>query len=105
MGETFTAAVQQYKTISWLWLIPLFPFLGAALNGFFGKVLQDRYGKKAVHAIGVGMMTASAVVAVAAFVALLKLPAHQRFLLDSVFPMIHLGKFHVDTNRSIFDDH
>ncbi|HZS42455.1 MAG TPA: proton-conducting transporter membrane subunit [Polyangia bacterium] len=96
MNETFTAAVQQYKTINWLWLIPLFPFLGATLNGFFGKKLQDRYGKKVPHAIAIGMMTAAAIVAVAAFIELLKLPAHSRFLLDSVFPMIHIGKFHVD---------
>src|SRR5438552_9196960 len=96
MSETFTAAVQQYKTISWLWLIPLLPFVGAVINGVFGKKLQDRFGKKAVHTIAIGVMTGAAIVAAAAFVELLRLPAHARFLHDPVFPMIHIGKFHVD---------
>jgi NADH-quinone oxidoreductase subunit L len=96
MNETFTAAVQHTEAVSWLWLIPLFPFIGAALNAFFGKRLQDTIGKKAVHTIAIGMMTLSAIVAVAAFIKLLGLPAHERYLLDQVFPMIRVGKFHVD---------
>ncbi len=96
MNETFTATVQQFKPISWLWLIPLFPFVGAVLNGLLGKKLQDRFGKKAVHTIAIGMMSAAAVVAITAFVQLYKLPAHERFLYDHVFPMIHLGKLNVD---------
>ena len=60
MSEQFTAAVQQYKTISWLWLIPLFPFVGAVINGIFGKRIQDRFGKKANHSIAIGMMALAA---------------------------------------------
>jgi NADH-quinone oxidoreductase subunit L len=96
MNETFTAAVQQTVPVSWLWLIPLFPFIGAVINGILGKKLQDRFGKKAVHTIAVGMMTLSAIVSVAAFVKLLGLPEHGRYLLDQVFPMIHIGRFNVD---------
>jgi NADH-quinone oxidoreductase subunit L len=96
MGEQFTAALQDTVSVKWLWLIPLFPFVGAVINGLFGKKLQDKYGKAAVHTIAIGMMACAAIVAVAAFVKLLGLPAHQRFLLDSVFPMIHIGKFNVD---------
>src|SRR3954466_13468710 len=92
----FTAAVQQTVPVSWLWLIPLFPFIGATLNAFFGKKLQDRFGKGAVHTIAIGMMSASAILAVVAFVKLLGLPSHERFLLDQVFPMIHIGRFNVD---------
>jgi NADH-quinone oxidoreductase subunit L len=96
MGEEFTGAIQQTHAITWLWLLPLFPFVGAVLNGIFGKKLQDKLGKSAVHFIGVGMMVAASCVALAAFVKLLGLPAHERFLLDRVFPMIHVGKFNVD---------
>src|SRR2546421_8131243 len=96
MGETFTAAVQQYKTVSWLWLIPLFPFVVAVINGLSGKKLQDRFGKRPNHTIAIAMMAAAAAVAVAAFVEPVRLPPHARFLLDTVFPMIHVGKFHVD---------
>src|SRR3989442_8133524 len=96
MNQTFTAAVQQTVAVSWLWLIPLFPFIGAVLNGILGKKLQDRFGKGAVHTIAVGMMSLSAIVAIVAFFKLIALPSHERFLLDQVFPMIHIGRFNVD---------
>ncbi len=96
MNESFTAAVQHTTTVTWLWLIPLFPFVGAVVNGIFGKKIQDKFGKAANHSIAIGMMACAALVAIAAFVKLLGLPAHERFLLDNVFPMIHVGKFNVD---------
>src|SRR5258706_14288932 len=96
MNEQYTAAVQHTVAVSWLWLIPLFPFIGATVNGIFGKKLQDKFGKVAVHAIAIGMMSLAAAVSVAAFVKLLGLPAHERFLLNTVFPMIHIGHFNVD---------
>ena len=96
MSETFTAAVQQYKVANVIWLIPFLPFVGATLNGFFGKKLQDKLGKRAVNAIAIGVMSAAAVIAIYYFVELLRLPKHERYLLDVVFPMIHIGKFHVD---------
>src|SRR5689334_19862162 len=96
MDETFTAAIQQTTPFPWLWLIPLFPFVGAVLNAFFGKKLQDKVGKGAVHAIGIGAMACAAAVAAAAFSKLLSLPAHERYLLDTVFPMVHVGRFHFD---------
>jgi len=94
--ETFTANLQQTTAVSWLWLIPLFPFVGAVINGILGKKLQDRFGKAAVHAIAIGAMCGAAAVALAAFAKLYGLPAHARYLLDDVFPMIHVGKFHVN---------
>src|SRR4051812_30718615 len=96
MNETYTAAVQQVVRVNWLWLIPLFPFIGAVINGIFGKKLQDRFGKAAVHTIAIGMMTLAAAVAVTAFVKLLSLPAHERYLLDTAWKMIHVGHFRVD---------
>src|SRR5690348_13194510 len=92
----FTAAITQTVPVHWLWLIPLFPFIGAVVNALFGKILQDKFGKAVNHSIAIGMMTASAVVAIAAFVKLLGLDPAHRYLLDSVFPMIHVGKFRVD---------
>src|SRR5215470_8187200 len=96
MNESYTAALQQIVQVNWLWLIPLFPFVGAVINGIFGKKLQDRFGKTAIHTIAVGMMTLSAIVAVAAFIKLLGLPAHERYLFDRAFQMIHIGRFNVD---------
>src|SRR5713226_8784192 len=94
--ETFTAALQPTTPCAWLWLIALLPLAGAAVNGIIGKKLQDAMGKAAVHTVAVGVMAGSALLVVAAFLKLMALPAHARYLLDSVFPMIHLGKLHVD---------
>jgi NADH-quinone oxidoreductase subunit L len=96
MSDLYTAALQQTTAVSWLWLIPLLPFVGATLNGLFGKKLQDRFGKPAVHGVAVGVMAIAAGLSIAAFIKLLGLPAHERYLLDVVYPMIHIGKFKVD---------
>src|SRR5687768_10709575 len=95
MEPSYTAALQQTVAVNWLWLIPLFPFVGAVINGILGKKLQDRFGKTAVHVIAIGAMTLSAIVALMAFVKLLGLHGHERFLLDQVFPMIQIGKLQV----------
>jgi NADH-quinone oxidoreductase subunit L len=94
--ENFTAVIQQTRPYPWLVLIPLFPFLGAVINGIFGKRLQDRYGKKAVHYIAIGAMCGAAAIAVTSFVQLLTLPHAERTLLDVVFPMARIGHFRLD---------
>ena len=99
-AESLKAAIQVTHTINLLWLIPFFPFLGATLNGIFGRMLQDKFGKAANHGIAIGAMTLSALVTIYAVAAkLYPLPAHERALLDVVFPMIHIGHFNVDMAR------
>src|SRR5579883_3255371 len=95
--EKLTAVIQSYKEVHFLFLIPLLPFLGATINGIFGKKLQDRFGKAAVHTIAIGAMALSAAVALYAFFGQLwPLPPHERSLLDVVFPMVHVGAFRFD---------
>ena len=94
--ENFSAALTQVHPWSLIRLLPLFPFIGAVINGLFGKKIQDKFGKSAVHSIAIGVMGCAAVVAIFAFVTLLGLPAHERYLHDTVFPMIHIGVFQVD---------
>ncbi|MFH0899356.1 MAG: proton-conducting transporter membrane subunit [Pseudomonadota bacterium] len=97
MGDTYTAAFQKVHELGFLWLIPLFPLIGAAVNGILGKKLQDRFGKRAVHTIAVGAMVLSSLVACYAFIAkLLPAPAGERTFRDLVFPMIQLGALQVD---------
>jgi NADH-quinone oxidoreductase subunit L len=101
MGD-FTASFQKVQEVGWLWLIPLFPLLGATINGLFGKLIQDRFGKKANHTIAVGAMLGAAGVALFYFFGkLLPSPAGSRTLHDLVFQMMDIGlpgraKFHVD---------
>jgi NADH-quinone oxidoreductase subunit L len=84
------------QAASYLWLIPLFPLIGAFINAAFGLRLQRRFGKGLVHGIGIGVMVASFVTAVVAFVQLWGLPAEQRFLQDTVWKVLTAGKVSVD---------
>jgi NADH-quinone oxidoreductase subunit L len=93
----FTASVQVFTRVAGLWLIPFFPALGAAINLLFGAALQRRYGKTAVHAVGVGSMILSSLAALYFFLfRLLPLPADGRFLLNELFPMVDLWAVRVN---------
>ena len=62
--------------MDFIWLIPVLPGLGAALNGLLGI----RYFSKRVAALlACGTMAASAALSIAAFVKLLGFPAEERF--------------------------
>ena len=66
---------------SWLlWLLPLFPAIGAVINAIFGKRLQDTVGKKAVHGVAILMPALSAVVAWVIFFQLLGMEPENRAL-------------------------
>src|SRR5882724_7631767 len=83
--------------VGWLWLIPAFPLLGAAMNAFLGARLQKRYGKRAVHAIAVGAMVFSCLVAEIAFWKMVF--AHhpqERFFEDHLWTMWQSGSLKVD---------
>ncbi len=73
----------------YLWLIPLLPLVGAALNGFAGK----RLPKSAISAIACGASGASLILALASFFELLKLAPEQRQLLKVYFTWIASGDF------------
>src|SRR5581483_4943212 len=82
--------------VGWLWLIPAFPLLGSALNAFLGARLQKRYGKSAVHAIAVGAMVLSCVVAEIAFWKMVFSEPHHRFFEDHLWTMWRSGVLRVD---------
>ncbi len=82
--------------VSYLWLIPLFPLLGAAVNALVGWKLQTIFGKRAVHLVAVGVMVASFLVAVRAFVELWGLDPEHRFLQDTLWNVLTAGRVTVD---------
>ncbi len=93
----YVASVQAIQKVGFLWLIPLFPLIGAAINGLLGSKIQARFGKAANHSIAIGAMAAAAAVACYAFFGkIVPAPAGGRVLHDLVFPMVHLGSLHVD---------
>ncbi len=72
-----------------LWLIPLLPLLGAALNGLFGK----RFSRQAVAAVALGFSGAALVMAlwIAAQFSSLTLPR-----VETLAPWMRAGDFQVD---------
>jgi len=84
------------QAVSFLWLIPLFPLVGAFINATMGVRLQRKFGKSLVHSISIGAMALSFVVACIAFFKLLGLDAEHRFLQDTLWNIFTAGKVQVD---------
>src|SRR5579883_1480837 len=74
---------------SMLWLIPVLPLIGAAINGFTGK----RLSKTIVGVIGSATVGISFLVALRAFVAMLNTPEQQLPILRDYFMWIQAGRF------------
>jgi NADH-quinone oxidoreductase subunit L len=82
--------------VSYLWLIPLFPLVGAVVNATIGWKLQKVFGKNIVHRIAVTMMFASFGVALYALVQMLGLGAEERFLQNTLWNLLTAGRLTVD---------
>ncbi len=80
----------------WLFLIPLVPLVGAAVNGLVGARLQRRLGKQAVSVVAIGVVVAAAALALGAVGQLAAMPAGRHLLVDRVFTMLQLGALRVD---------
>ncbi len=73
----------------YLWLIPLVPLAGSAINGLIGK----RFAKSAVSLVACGAAGISFVIALVSFFDLLKFAPEQRHLLKIYFTWIASGDF------------
>ncbi len=112
MGHESTQLVPVVMThATWLWLIPLFPLVGAAINAAIGWKLQGLFGepksmkggrgKQLVHSIAVAAMMASFAVAVYSFVQLAGLPAEERTLQQTLWNMFSAGRLTADLAFSL----
>src|SRR5215467_3634396 len=72
-----------------LWLIPILPLLGAALNGIFGK----RFSKNLISTIAAGSVGLSFLISVREFVAMLNMPESALPILHDYFTWIQAGRF------------
>src|SRR5580700_10395002 len=79
--------------LSHLWLIPLFPLVGAAIMFFFGRRLQ----KDAVNLFCVGSVFLSFLHALGAVFRLFSLPASQRIYQQILFEWITPGPMPAST--------
>jgi NADH-quinone oxidoreductase subunit L len=73
----------------YLWLIPLLPLIGSALNGILGK----RFPKSLISAIACTSVGASFLVSLGAVANLLSLPAAERRVVVPMFTWIASGDF------------
>jgi NADH-quinone oxidoreductase subunit L len=80
----------------YLWLIPLFPAIGALINSLVGIRIQRTLGKRWNHYIAIGTMTLSFLVALRAFAQLLALPSGERFLQNTLWNMMTAGQLSFD---------
>jgi NADH-quinone oxidoreductase subunit L len=85
-----TEAAMSVVDIHYLWLVPLFPLIGAVINGLFGLRLQRTFGKKAITLIGVALPWAAFVVALTAVLQLAKAPPGT-ILVDKVWTWFSTG--------------
>ena len=73
-----------------IWLIPLFPAAGFAINGLLGK----RFPKVAIDVVGCGSVLTSFIFAVGAVMQLLGLEQTERSHSVTLFEWIHAGAGH-----------
>ena len=53
--------------VSYLYLLPLIPIIGAMINGFFGKKAQDKHGRAPIHYVAVGASALTFLISIMAF--------------------------------------
>ena len=76
----------------YLWLIPLLPLIGAAINGIFGH----RFSKSVVATVGLVFVAAAFAMSAWASLRLLQLPQGRIPYIEEHLPWITAGGFHVD---------
>jgi NADH-quinone oxidoreductase subunit L len=77
--------------VPFLFLIPLLPAIGAAVNAAIGWKLQRTVGKKVVHFIAIGSMTLAALLAVVAFGTLVNAGFHEHYLYQKLWNVFDTG--------------
>jgi NADH-quinone oxidoreductase subunit L len=77
------------------WII-LLPLVGAAINFLLGPWLQKTFGKRAISFVGCGVVIAAFVIAIVAFARMLHLVPDDRFMLDYLWPWMHIGGLDLD---------
>jgi NADH-quinone oxidoreductase subunit L len=79
--------------LEYVWLIPLFPLLGAVFNGLFGKKIKN---EAVIGGIATLMIFCSFLVSCGILMQLIGLPAEERVFEKVVFPWIYSGNFKAD---------
>ncbi len=87
--------------MNWVYLVPLFPFIGFLVNGLIALSQKSPFEKgsatkKLVSWIGCGSVGLSFLASLSLFSKLVSLPAGERVVQKIAFPWILSGEFHID---------
>jgi NADH-quinone oxidoreductase subunit L len=82
-----------------LWLIPVIPLIGAAINGLFGK----RLPKNVIGIVAAGSVALSFIISLRVFIAMLSMPESELPILKDYFTWIQAGQF--NAQFSLMLDH
>ena len=77
------------KMMSLLWVIPILPLLGAAVNGILGK----RFSRSVIGTIAAGSVGISFLIAIREFAVMLGMPDSQLPIIHDYFIWIQAGRF------------
>ena len=77
------------------WIVFL-PLIGAIINGLLGAKIQKAWGEGAISFLACAPVVFAFGLALNAFFTLTGLEPEKRFLIDNLFPWIHLGTLNVD---------
>ncbi len=77
----------------YVWLIPLFPLIGFAINGLLGKKIKN---EKIIGGLGTVMVVCSFIVSALILLQLLGLPGEERHFEKTLFTWIQSGNFKAD---------
>src|SRR5574341_152667 len=83
----------QTDFIRWIVFLPL---IGSIVNGLLGAKIQKSMGKGDIGLIACTPVIVAFILSVNALVALTGLEPEKRFLIDNLYPWIHLGSLKVD---------
>ena len=84
---------QPLALIRWIVLLPL---IGAATNFLLGATFQKKFGRRAISIIGCGVVIASFVLGLSAFLRMLGAPPDHRFMVDDLWRWLDLGGLKLD---------
>ncbi|RMH72747.1 MAG: NADH-quinone oxidoreductase subunit L [Gemmatimonadetes bacterium] len=81
-----------------IWLIPILPLLGAAINGFFGKKVQTTFGKTPIHLLACGTVGLSFILASWNFFYMLSLEPASRHYITYLYTWFRVGDLIADVS-------
>jgi len=82
--------------VSFVRWIVLLPALGAAINFLAGAWIQRTFGKRAISAVGCGVVALAFLIGLRAFAAMLEFGPENRFMLDDLWHWIYVGDLKLD---------